>query len=162
MEELIARLGEPAVQKAAAKRMEAALLIIEDGARVGSPVNMGLLRSSWTHRVETSSDNVQGIVGNPVEYAPMQEFGTGTLCDGPGGSSSPHFPPPQALARWAELHGMPGAEYAIAKAIFLRGGLKPQRMLRNSLETNRGAAEAQLLKVLDDVAQAITSGGSAT
>lgn len=160
LDELIARLDDPRVLDASRRRMEAAALIIEAGARDKSPVFMGLLRSSWTHQVEALAGEVKGIVGNPVHYAPMQEFGTGLLCDGPGGTGSAHYPPAAALGRWAELHGMAGMEYAIARAIGARGGLEPKRMLRDSLEQNRGAAQDQLEKVLDDVAALLA--GSAT
>ena len=53
--------------------LEKACLIVENDAKLGCPVDTGVLKSSITHVVE---DEV-GMVGTNVEYAPYVEFGTG-------------------------------------------------------------------------------------
>lgn len=48
---------------------------VERAAKQGCPVDTGRLRSSIAYRIEGGNE-VVGIVGTSVEYAPFVEFGT--------------------------------------------------------------------------------------
>ncbi len=124
LDELLARLDEPAVREAVMPRMEQAVLLWEAGARQRSPVDTGHLRMSITHQVRDMGSEVVGEVGSNVFYAPFQEFGTGVYADGPYPSRS---------AR--------------------RGGLRPRRYLRDSLADKMSDIRTVLAKTLSDVAQ---------
>lgn len=54
-----------------------ACIEIEDEAKRNCPTGDGQLRQSITHDVIATKENVVGIVGSNVEYAPYVEVGTG-------------------------------------------------------------------------------------
>lgn len=64
-------------------------------------------------------------------YAPHIEYGTEARVQ-----SGAKMPPSSALAGWASRHGMAGAEFAIARAIFLRG-TRPRPFLNPAVERQR-------------------------
>lgn len=109
---------------------------IEGEAKKRAPVFQGRLRSSISTDVDKAVVPLWGSVGTNVVYAPMMEFGTGLLHDGPGGANAPHWPPSQALDSWASAHGIPGGGFVVARSIGLRGGLKPRRFLRDGAEAS--------------------------
>ncbi|WP_334111256.1 HK97-gp10 family putative phage morphogenesis protein [Thermodesulfitimonas autotrophica] len=106
-----AEIGQMATN-AAEKALVRAGLLVERDAKKLCPVDTGRLRTSISHRLTGAGTKNPAVeVGTNVEYAPYVEFGT-----------RPHYPPPRALRRWAQLHGMkPGAEFAIARKIAARG-----------------------------------------
>ena len=59
------------------QQTEAALMecgvIVENYAKIGAPVDTGLLRNSMDHQMETKN---RVAVGTPVEYGKYQELGT--------------------------------------------------------------------------------------
>lgn len=57
--------------------MEQACILVENEAKIKCPVDNGLLRNSITHYIEDNPDELVGVVGTNVEYAPYVEFGTG-------------------------------------------------------------------------------------
>lgn len=56
--------------------MRDSVLIIDRGAKQNAPVDTGRLRASITPGVSSAGDDVEGVVGTNVYYAPFQEFGT--------------------------------------------------------------------------------------
>ena len=56
--------------------MRRATMLVSKDAKILSPVDTGLLRSSITPDVELEGWNVIGVVGSNVFYAPYQETGT--------------------------------------------------------------------------------------
>jgi HK97 gp10 family phage protein len=77
--------GDP-VKAAMAK----ATLIVMRDARRNAPVDRGILRASIVPQVVTRTNEVQGIVGSNVKWAPYQEFGT-----------RPFTPPRAPIWQWA-------------------------------------------------------------
>ncbi|MDD5510908.1 MAG: HK97 gp10 family phage protein [Dehalococcoidales bacterium] len=59
--------------------MTKACLLVERDAKINAPVDTGRLRASITNRLEVEKDQLIGIVGTNVEYAPYQEFGTSKM-----------------------------------------------------------------------------------
>ena len=57
--------------------MEQVCILVENEAKIKCPVDNGLLRNSITHYIEDNPDELVGVVGTNVEYAPYVEFGTG-------------------------------------------------------------------------------------
>jgi len=55
----------------------ATMAVLRD-AKIFAPVDTGRLRASLTPSVDDLGDVIQGVVGSNVEYAPYQEFGTGS------------------------------------------------------------------------------------
>ena len=57
--------------------MEQACILVDNEAKIKCPVDNGLLRNSITHYIEDNPNELIGVVGTNVEYAPYVEFGTG-------------------------------------------------------------------------------------
>ncbi len=79
---------------------------IQKIARENVSVDQGQLRQSIISTNFTAKDGFGAEIGPTVKHGPFIEFGT-----------KPHFPSVEALERWAEMNGMAGAGYAIAKKI---------------------------------------------
>lgn len=110
---------------------------VQAEAQKRAPVDTGRLRASITTSVETTAEGIEGRVGTAVFYAPAQEYGTGTQAEGEGGKGGRHWPPGAALDTWAKRHGFgEGGGYLVARAIGIRGGLKPRRYLRGALQAS--------------------------
>ena len=54
---------------------DATLMVLRD-AKIAAPVDTGRLRASITPEVTVEGEDVLGIVGSNVVYAPFQELGT--------------------------------------------------------------------------------------
>jgi HK97 gp10 family phage protein len=65
--------------------MEAASLFVDAAAKKLSPVDLGLLSGSISHRVVKSIGQTIGQIGTNVEYAPYQELGTSKMEAANGG-----------------------------------------------------------------------------
>lgn len=109
--------------------MRQATLLVQRDAKILAPVDSGRLRASITPEVRVDGNEVQGIVGSNVDYAPYMELGTGVYAGG-----NAYFPPPEALATWAKRHHTSG--YLVALAIFKAGGLKPRKFIQRGIEQN--------------------------
>ena len=55
--------------------MEKAVLMVENDAKRFVAVDTGRLRSSITHDITESKDEIKGVVGTNVVYAIVQEYG---------------------------------------------------------------------------------------
>jgi len=132
-----------ALQDKVRKLVNASALRIQSGAKTRCPVDTGRLRGSY--RAYFYDDGMAAEVGSDVQYAQFVEFGTGragaasgvTPAEGYTYGTGNFFPPPGALAGWARRHGMPGAEYAIARAISRRGGNPAKPHLYPAFEEER-------------------------
>ncbi len=132
---------------------------IEGEAKKRAPVDKGRLRSSISTDVDRAVVPKWGSIGTNVSYAPFMEFGTGLLSDGKGGSNSPHWPPSSALNSWAASHGIEGGGFVVARAIGLRGGLKPRRFLRDGVEASLPYARSAIAGMGKDIGQRFKRGG---
>ena len=56
--------------------MRDSTLLVQRGARINAPVDTGRLRASITPEIRQSGNDILGVVGSNVLYAPYQEFGT--------------------------------------------------------------------------------------
>jgi len=104
--------------------MRDATLLVTRDAKILAPVDTGRLRASITPDVTQRGNDVVGIVGSNVVYAPYMELGT-----------RPHFPPLAALETWARRHGMSAFQVALAIA---RKGTKARKFLQGAFEKNEG------------------------
>lgn len=126
----VARVTEDLAGKPMVDAMKQAALLVTGTARKLAPVDTGRLRSSIIPEVTVQSNEVIGVVGSNVEYAPYMELGTGVF--GKGGR---HWPPAAALDVWAERHGFDsGAQ--VARIIGMRGGLKGREFLQKGIIQN--------------------------
>lgn len=118
--------------------MTTATLLVERDAKIGAPVDMGILRASLTHELRVSGlgkqQALQGVVGSAKPQALWMEMGTGL----PAGHARVKFPPPSAFEVWARRHGF-ASGYIVARAIWKRGGLEPRRYLQKAFDKNRQA-----------------------
>jgi HK97 gp10 family phage protein len=136
IEELEKKLGGLAKAMPQFERtMVRVINMIRDSARAAVPVDTGTLRRSIIGEIETSRDNVVGTVGPTEPYGAPVEFGT-----------RPHFPPVDALKRWAEKRGM--NPWAVALAIS-RKGTKPRPYLIPSFEKHRDDVLIEFKNAID-------------
>ena len=132
---------------------KAVLLLVRD-AKIKSPVDTGRLRSSITGEVTTirtlaGNNQLRGIAGTNVKYAPYMEFGTGVFTNGEKLHGSPHRPSPKYLKEWARRHKT--NEYVVARAIAMRGGLKPRKYFQYAADKNRD----KIKKMIEDTVTGI-------
>lgn len=152
LDELLARIADPAVFQPLTRRMEMAAITIENAAKTNAPVDTGRLRASITHQVTSDVDYVEARIGPNVTYGAYMEYGTGRLTDFPGGGKGSHWPPGAALDVWASRHGF-ASGYQVARIIGKRGGLAPRRYLRNALRDNLAKIIELIGRTVQDVAQ---------
>ena len=104
-------------------------LAIQRDARRAAPVDTGYLRNRIV--LNFSKGGLVADVLADTPYARDVEDGTGTAA---GHGPFRAMPPSSALADWARRHGMPGAGFVIARAIYRRGGTKPRPFLTPAFE----------------------------
>ncbi len=106
---------------------------IENDAKRACPVDTGRLRAS----IASVPDGIgKWLVGTNVEYAPYVELGTGIF--GPRKTRVQKMPPPRILERWAwRKFRQGGLGFAIAMAIYKRGGNPPQPFLRPAFNAHK-------------------------
>lgn len=121
-----------------------AVVIVQRNVKRRTPVDRGGLRNNVYTEVDNSRIPTWGKIGTNEKYAKPVEFGTGLLSDAPDSGRRRYFPPPAALDLWASRHGIPGGGYAVARAIYLRGGTKPVRMFREGLKASQPEIAQQL------------------
>lgn len=134
MERIVRELHGPPMLQAV---RDSALLIQRD-ARKNAPVDTARLRASIVPSVTARGNEVRGVVGSNVVYAPFQELGTGTFV-----GKQAHFPPPSALERWAGRKGMNA--FVVARSIWRRGGLRAKKFLENAFKSN----EARIRRMIE-------------
>lgn len=110
--------------------MRDAALLVQRDAKINAPVDTGRLRASITPEVRTEGNDILGVVGSNVEYAPYMELGT-----------RPHWPPIGALEVWASRHGTEA--FLVAKGIAAHG-IKGKHYLQNAFEKNQSAIVEKL------------------
>lgn len=108
------------------------------------------LRGSIFGEVRLFKNKIVGIVGTPVEYAPVVEFGRA-----PG-----KYPPPGALLSWVQkILGYSGkeavsVEFLVSRKIALRG-TAGKFMFRDAVNENRGWIESVINSIPDKVTERI-------
>jgi len=117
--------------------MKDATLLVQRGAKINAPVDTGRLRASITPEIRTMGNEVQGVVGSNVAYAPFMELGT-----------RPHWPPIAALEVWAQRHGT--TAYLVARAI-ARKGMKAREFLKKAFEDAKDRIYARFDKAVQEV-----------
>ncbi len=64
---------------AAERGMQKAVLQLEADTKMLTHVDTGALRRSWTHDVRNKGDDIIGVVGSNLEYAPYEDEYHGNL-----------------------------------------------------------------------------------
>ncbi len=65
------------IQQAAREMLQVATFIAEGAAKEKAPIDHGILRGSIHSKLQHFNNELVGVVGTNVEYAPFQEHGTG-------------------------------------------------------------------------------------
>lgn len=132
MERLITELhGEPVL-----RAFQDATLMVTRDAKLNAPVDTGRLRASITPEVTLEGQDVLGIVGSNVVYAPQMELG-----------ADPHWPNMANLTVWASRHNLDA--YVVAQQISRRG-LAPRRFLEDALIGNMARIQARIEQGVDE------------
>ena len=112
------------------------LWVANDAKRL-APVDVGRLRASLTPEVRPHGNDVWGIVGSNVTYAPYVETGT-----------RPHWPPLSAVETWARRHGL--TAFVVARAI-ARRGTKAVHYLERAFRQNEGRIVDRIGKAVKEI-----------
>lgn len=128
-----------------------AALMVERDAKLEVPVDTGRLKTSIVSDVVTETSltgggSTYGVVGSNVEYAPDQEFGTGTFV-----GKAATAPRAAEVATWARRHGFPNGGI-VASAIYRAGGIRPRRFLQKAFEKNQSAIRRKIEEVVSRIA----------
>ena len=103
----------------------------------------GAYRGSIRHQVDSFKSVT---IFSPIKYAAFREFGTG-----PGHRPGPrarYWPPRQALARWAQLKGIP--VFLVQRAIWRRG-TKAENAIGQSITASRGPLRRMVDRLASDI-----------
>jgi hypothetical protein len=135
---------------------------VRNGAVEAVPVDMGILKNDISYELDDNKTPFPRYVniGTNVPYAPYIEGGTGILADLPGGKGQPYFPPPSALDGWAKRHGWESG-FAVAQAIFRKGGTPPRRFLRNALAEQTKSIDTFMALLATEIEQAAEAASAA-
>ena len=117
LDEAVGKLTPQRANGPIGRFLDRGAIFIQSRAKEKAPVDTNRLRGSIG--IERPSDRMR-IIGANTEYAEYVEKGT-----------SPHFPPPSALAGWAGKRGMD--PFLVARAISRRG-TKPQPYMQPAAE----------------------------
>lgn len=132
----VARLrgAQTVLRNELATSMQRLVILGQNAAREGAPVDTGRLRNSITSRVELGG-TVRGVWGTNITYAETMEEGR---------RAGAPMPPAGALIGWMSRHGIdPSAEFVVRRAIG-RHGIKGRHFFRASLDRLRPIAVREL------------------
>ena len=125
---------------------------IESEAVRTSPVGEGQLKEHWEHIVDES--NFEATIGNPLENAIWNEYGTGAWAEGPKpGRSDPWYVPVEGYAgkkrptyngKVVIVYGKEGKKY------YKTNGKKPQRTLEKAFTRKRKVAERLIKRAIQE------------
>lgn len=104
-----------------------ACLLVERSAKTKAPKDNGELRRSITHEVETTANNVVGVVYTPLEYAPYVELGTGLFAEEGNGRKDVPWHYKDEQGEWHSTKGQ-----------------KPHPFLRPALNENKEEIKREL------------------
>lgn len=110
--------------------MEKACLIVESAAKKNCPVDEGPLRTSITHDVSETPQEIRGRDGTNMEYGPYVHQGTGIYAVNGDGRKEP----------WGYTSESP--KYS---GFHVTVGQKPQPFLKDAVEANKDAITAALV-----------------
>lgn len=119
--------------------MRDSTLLVQRKAKQNSPVDTGRLRASILPEIRSSENEVLGVVGSNVVYAPYMELGT-----------RPHWPPISAVEVWASRHGM--SAFLVARAIAQKG-TKPRKFLERAFLDSEAAINRRFEKAVHEVVE---------
>jgi len=143
------------------KFFKTATLSIANKVRRRTPSDLGDLRRSIETAVDAAPVPLWGKVFTArVPLAFYVEYGTGIFATGPGPTKGvPFFPPPAALDGWAQRHGVVGGGYAVAQAIYKRGGTPPVLFMQGGFEDSQRDIKAKLKLAQAELAKLFNSLG---
>ena len=119
-DELITKLEKFANAENIESAIKQSCLLVERHAKEKAPKGNGELRRSITSKVETSEENIEGVVYTPLFYAPYVEYGTGLFAEGGNGRKDVPWSYQDEKGEWHSTSGM-----------------EPQPYLRPALNENR-------------------------
>ena len=143
----LARMGNGEARRVIVRSWTGALILPVNQAKLMAPVDTGRLRALITSEVRVSGNDIIGVVGTNVAYAPEIEHGTGALGDPDVPHASWHSPPSGALNLWASRHGFTSGGQ-VAAIIRRRGGIAPRPFLRPAIFND--FMSRNMLKALED------------
>lgn len=137
-----------ALNDATVKFLYEAAHVIESQVKQNTAVDTGQLKASWNFTVDESKG--EAIIGNKIENAIWEEFGTGDYALEKGRNTPWYIPVdgyvgkkrPSYNGKVVIVYGKNG------KAFYKTNGKKPRRMLHNAFETKRSAIVKEAERII--------------
>lgn len=127
-----------ALEHFAERFLEEAAAVIESQAKQNTAVDSTHTKENWKHIVDTSK--YEAVVGNPLENAIWEEFGTGDYAIEGGRKGSPWYVPVDGYAgrKKPTYNGKVIVVYGKeGKAYYKTNGKKPRRALQKAYEVKK-------------------------
>lgn len=147
----------PELKKEIDRKLLISALKIATNAKVAATVDAGRMRAAIFPEIDGT-----GLVGKVrvrTKYAAFVEFGTGPLGASTNTQELPegyvhgpaYMPPPAALQRWAERHGIrgAGAGFLIARKIKEKGGTEAKPFLGPAFEAEKESLQKGIQESLN-------------
>ena len=129
-----------AFEKYAEKFLTEAAMVIESQVKQNTAVDSSQTKQNWNHVVDIK--NREAVVGNPLENAIWEEFGTGDYAIKDGRKGAPWYVPvegyigkkkPTYNGKVVVVYGKNGMAY------YKTNGKRPRRALHKAFETKKSA-----------------------
>lgn len=133
LEEVLKTIEELSQAKGLENAMGKSCALVEASAKKKAPKDTGALRRSITSKVEKKTDEIEGVVYTPLEYAPYVEYGTGLFAEKGGRTSEWYYEDDEGV--WHKTSGQ-----------------HPHPYMRPALNDNRE-------RILNNIKEGITKNG---
>ncbi len=123
---------------------------IEAAAKKNTRVESGQTRGAWGYEVIETESGAEAHIGNPLENAIWEEYGTGEYAAEGNGRKGGWYIPEEKLTESAKkhmkkVHGKDGKIYYYTK------GKKPQRMLEKAFNENQTTVQTIFKEALKEM-----------
>lgn len=124
--------------------------IIEAEAKRNTRADSGQTRGAWNYQISQTKEGLESQIGNPLENAVWEEFGTGEYAIEGNGRQGGWYIPEEKLTESAKkhmkkVHGKDGKIYYYTK------GKKPQRMLEKAFNENQTTVQTIFKEALKEM-----------
>lgn len=126
--------------------------IIEAEAKRNTRADSGQTRGAWNYQISQTKEGLESQIGNPLENAVWEEFGTGEYAIEGNGRKGGWYVPEEKLTEKAKKH-MQKVVGKDGKVYYFTKGKKPQRTLEKAFTSTKREVQTifnEALKEIDE------------
>lgn len=120
---------------------------IETEAKRNTRVDSGQTKGAWSYQVRQTAEGIEAQVGNPLQNAVWEEYGTGEYALEGNGRKGGWYVPEEKLTENAKAH-MQKVYGKGGKVYYYTKGKKPQRALEKAFTSNKKTVQTIFEKAL--------------